>query len=273
MSGGKRYGAFSMGSSPESDISVPVKQQEEHNSAWSIADLFNSSRALTPALDSRNPIENNSSHQSSPGRQEERSILGNFSVGSPEGKNAQATSPDSQAGAAGDKARAEASALGAGSFGDKLAGIISKIGQFLESVVPPEYQQYVRQYLPMAEQFIGNLLKDFKFGEGPNGSKHVEAELKQSRTIPDVLPDTSLEVDPKIGFDVSAGANGAEINNIKGLHLKGPNAGEVRSGRLDFNGGEPTLNVTVAGADGQTNEVPIPLPSISDIMSQFEQQQ
>ena len=161
IGGGKRYGAFSMGSSPESDFSVPAKQQEEQSSAWSIADLFNSSRAITPALDSRNPIENIPSSQQSSGK-EERSILGGFFLGgnaAPESKGAAAASRDGQA--VGDRAKAEASALGGGSFGDKLAGIISKIGQFLESIVPPEYQQYVRQYLPMAEQFIGNLLKDF----------------------------------------------------------------------------------------------------------------
>lgn len=259
-----------MGSSPESDFSIPVNQQESHSSPWSIADLFKGARS-TPALDTSS---SNESSLSNPGSSKQEvsglnSILGNFSLGSHDGHPSPRSS-DLQTPTSDNQAKAGDAAL-SGSLGDNLSGIIAKVGEFLKSVLPPEYAQYVQQYLPMAEQFISKLLKDVKTGDGPNGSKHMEAELNEPQSIPDVLPDTSLEVDSKLGFDTKWDGSGLELSNIQGLHLKGQTNGDVRSGRLDINDGNPTLTTTVQGADGQTNEVQIPLPDISNLLSQIGQ--
>ncbi len=155
------------------------------------------------------------------------------------------------------------------SFGDKLAGIISKIGQFLQSVLPPEYAQYVQQYLPMAEQFISSMLNDVQLSQGQNGENRLEADLKESHTVPDVLPGTNLQVGKKLGFNMKWGANGPELSDISGLQLSGDQEGEVTSGRVDIGDGNPTLYANIKGRDGSNTEVPIPLPDIQSLIGQF----
>jgi hypothetical protein len=260
-----------MGQSPESGADIPVRQPENQTSPWNMLDLLGegSTRQAqnSPGSDQRSG--------QGPDNQAEPGILPKFSLG---GQDSHLRpSPfeggqrhDWQPPPAENQARARDSAA-LSSVMDRLPDIMSKIGQFLESVLPPEYAQYVQQYLPMAEQYISSLLRDVKTGDGPDGSKHLEAELNEPHSIPDVLPDTSLEVDSKIGFDMKWGADGAEVTNIQGLKLQGQTSGEVRSGRLEINDGSPTLFATVQGQDGQTSEVPIPLPDISSLISQFDQ--
>lgn len=264
-----------MGSSAESDFVVPPTQQHDggHVSPWSLPELFKGSEPF-PHNDGRvadNSLQNKSS--SSPNERTTHSALPELSIAQqkllPEIPSVRTDQNSDQQHTARDASPARGDGLLNGSIGDKLSGIISKIGEFLQSVLPPEYAQYVQQYLPMAEQFINNLIKNVKTGDGANGSKHLEAELNQGQSIPDVLPDTSLEVDPKLGFDMKWGENGPELSNIEGLRLQGQTNGNVRSGRIDINDGNPTLYAAVTGADGQTNEVPIPLPDITNLLSQI----
>ena len=60
-----------------------------------------------------------------------------------------------------------------------------------------------------------------------------------------------------------------QVDNLQGLRLQGETSGEVRSGRLEFGDGNPTLFATIRQEDGRTDEVPIPLPDMSSLISQF----
>lgn len=153
----------------------------------------------------------------------------------------------------------------ASSFSEKMSEVIGKIGQFLQSVLPPEYAQYVQQYLPMAEQFLGNLLNSASISDGQNGAKRLNLDLNESKTIPGVVSGEDLQVGPKLGFDMRWTGAGADLTNIAGLKVG--NA-DVRSARLDINGGEPTINVSVVDKDGQTREISVPVP-IQELIGSF----
>lgn len=153
------------------------------------------------------------------------------------------------------------------SLGDKVSEIIGKIGQFLQSVLPPEYAQYVQQYLPMAEQFVSGLFNDVRVGEGQNGAKRLELDLKQSRSLKDVIPGTNVELGPKLALEAKWNGSGADITNISGVKVEGA---DLKGARLDINGGNPSLNLTVQDKNGQTKEIPVPLPNIQDLISNLQ---
>lgn len=248
---------MTMAPSAESDFVPSVAKYDDQTSStlWNVPDLF-SGKSSVPALENRSPV--NGDNVFTPDNQSNR-ILNGFLV---ENNGADKTGFNSTDKTSKGADRGEQ----AQSFGDKLSGIISKIGDFLQKIVPPEYAQYVQQYLPMAEQFISQLLNDVKTSSGQNGAQHLEADLKEPHTVPDVLPGSNLEVGQKVGFDMKWGENGPELNNITGLKLTGDTNGKIRGGRVDIGEGEPTLYATVEGDDGQTNEVPIPLPDVSSFL-------
>lgn len=268
-----------MGTS-ESDFTLPVDSKADQTADFSVPEIYDNTK-FTPPIDKRD------------GAAELKQTVGASGVDNPESermlkgfslKDGRAEARDKTFSKSPDDPRAETSKGTANirdcagpdcrdnrgekrSFGEQVSEMIGKIGQFLQSVLPPEYAQYVQQYLPMAEQFIGNLLNGVNLTAGENGARRLELDLKQSHSIPDVLPGGNLELGPKLAFDMKWSGSGAEIRKIQGVKVAG---GEVQSGRLDISSGEPSLNLTVKGQDGQTREVPVPLPNIQELIGGFQ---
>jgi hypothetical protein len=288
-------GSYAMGQPAESEFQFPVEKHNDHTSPWAMPDVL-SGGTLPPILENPGPIFNNlpdiTSHnfpsaeiKTSPqgsatdkpagtrgsapelfnNSTESKKILNGFSIGSETKSNISNGSDSTPAGSDG------GSKLGGlgdlfKSIGDKLPQILAKVGEFLQSKLPPEYAQYVQQYMPMVEQFISKMVKDVNLSQGQNGAQHLNAELQESQSIPDLIPGNTLNVDQNLSFDAKSSQNGAEISNIKGLHLSGDNGGELRSARIDFGDGEPRIYASVQSENGDTNEVEIPLPDLSSIL-------
>ena len=299
-------------SSPESDLNFPVEKAQESGTPFDAPEILKGTELppaldTRPAFLNTSPAFLNASPESlnsAPGNKEKDQILKGFTLSDKDNFDKHQGPAEKPPGAGPHEfvppapedvkplpqpASTDRTPPGAGptdrqpnptdqqpidkqNLADKIAGMVQKIGQFLQSVLPPEYAQYVQQYLPMAEQYIGQFLKDVNLSRGQDGSNRLDLDLHESRTIPDVVPGSNLEVGRKLGFDLKWNGNGAEAKNIKGLRLKGQVNGDVTSGRVDIGDGNPTLYASVRGQDGKVSEVPIPLPDVQSLISQFQGQ-
>lgn len=108
-----------------------------------------------------------------------------------------------------------------GSFAEKVKGFINKLGDFLNSVLPPEFAAPARQFLGQIGKFLTENLRGVDVSDRrPDGGRPIEINLEKPFTIPKVAGGQDLEVGPKLSFDMKVGPKGPELQNIKGVKVK-----------------------------------------------------
>lgn len=152
----------------------------------------------------------------------------------------------------------------AGSFAEKVQGFIKKLGDFLSSVLPPDFAAPAKQFLGQIGRFLTENLRGVDVQDRkPDGSRPIEINLEKPVTIPKAIQGQDLEVGPKLSFEMKMGPKGPEINNIKGLKVKvagGLVDAEVNSARLVRDqDGKLAIEAKVKAAGLVETQVKIPL--------------